>query len=289
MQMNRVFLTAVIILVFSLSAIAQKSTVADVPMSFYGTRPAIEVVVNGKGSFLFLVDTGAQGMARADTSLVQRLNLSPVGQSATSDASGKNPVNLNEVRFDTLSIGSLSLREVTALSRNYNTVSYLPHIDGILGFELFADYLLTLDYPNKRVRIERGELPKPDGAQILNFEILNGNPYINVSIGNLKTKALIDSGNIRGVDAPASLVSKLPLASYPRLIGKGGSVSGEYELREVRLQDTLSIGRYLFPEPTITFTDVYDEINIGSAMLREFAITFDQKNHRVRFLKANKQ
>lgn len=257
-------------------------------MSFYGTRPAIEVMVNGKGPFLFLIDTGAQGMARADTSLVQKLNISVAGQTATSDGSAKQ-VKISKVRFETLSIGSLQFRNVEALSRSYNAASYLPHLDGILGFDLFSDYLLTLDYPNKRVRIEREELPKPDGAQILKFEIRDGNPYIDVNIGNMMVKAMVDSGNIRGIDLPASLVSKLPLASYPKLIGKGASVSGEVELREARLQDTFSLGRNLFPEPTITFTDVYDEINIGSTILREFAITFDQKNHCVRFVKAKKQ
>jgi hypothetical protein len=97
---------------------------------------------------------------------------------------------------------------------------------------------------------------------------------------------MLDSGNIRAIDLPASLVTRLPLASYPILVGKGGSVSGEFELKQVRLQDTLTIGGYQFPQPTITFTDVYDEINIGSSLLREFVITFDQKNHRVRFVKA---
>ncbi len=277
------------ILIWALPIAAQKPTAVDVPMSFYGTRPAIEVMVNGKGPFLFLIDTGAQGMARADASLVQRLALSAIGQSAASYVSSEKQVVLNEFRLETLSIGSIQFREVTALSRDYNTFSYLPHIDGILAFGLFSDYLLTLDFPNKRVRIKRGELPKPDGARILNFESRNGVPFIDISVGDLKAKAMIDSGAIRAIDFPASVVSKLPLASYTRMIGKGSSVIGEFEVREVRLQDTLSIGRYSFPEPTITFSDVDKEILIGSAMLREFTVTFDQKNHRVQFIKTKRQ
>jgi hypothetical protein len=132
--MKNLSLMTFIILALSYSIVAQKSAVVDVPMLFYGTRPAVEVTVNGKDRFLFLIDTGAQGMARADVSLVQRLGLPTVGQSSASDISGKNPSSLNEVRFDSLSIGSISFREITALSRNYNTVSYLPNIDGILGF-----------------------------------------------------------------------------------------------------------------------------------------------------------
>ena len=287
--MKTFFWIVTTILISSLPAMAQRPTVVDVPMSFYGNRPAIEVMVNGKGPFLFLIDTGAQGMARADASLVQLLNLSKAGQNTASDASAKNQVTVNEVRLETISIGKVRFHNVTAPSRNYNTATYLPHIDGILGFDLFSDYLLTLDYPNKRVYLERGALPKADGSQILPFETINGNQYIEIGVGNLKAKAMIDSGNIRAVDFPASFVKKLALASYPKLVGKGGGVSGEFELKEVRLQDTLSIGRFLFPEPAITFTDVYDEINIGSGLLREFAITFDQKNHRIRFLKARKQ
>jgi hypothetical protein len=189
-----------IILLFSSSLSAQKSVVAEIPMSFYGNRPVIEVMVNGKGPFHFLIDTGAGGMARADASLVEHLGLSIVGQESSSDAGNKTQVKLDEVRFETLSIKGLQFRDVTAYSRNYNTAKYLSHIDGILGFDLFADYLLTLDYPNRRVRIERGALPKPDGKQILDFQIIEGNPAIDILIGDIKTKALIDSGNIRAVD-----------------------------------------------------------------------------------------
>lgn len=286
-----ILVTTMIVLICPFVAIAQKSTTknnsakVEVPMNFYGNRPAVKVMVNGKGPFLFLIDTGAQGTARADASLVQSLGLRPVGQTTSTDASAKNEATLDEVRFETLSIGNVQFRDLTAYSRNYNSATYLAHIDGILAFDLFSDYLLTLDYPNKRVRIERGELPKANGAQILNYETIEGNQYIEISIGGVKTKAMIDTGNIRAIDFPASFLRKLPLASYPRLIGKGGGVGGEYELKEVQLQDRIAIGAYLFPEPAVTFADVFGEINIGSSLLREFAITFDQKNHRVRFVR----
>jgi predicted aspartyl protease len=254
-------------------------------MTFNGTRPVVEVMVNGKGPFLFLIDTGAQGQARVDVSLVQRLGLPRVGQSEASDMSGKNAITLDEVRLDTLSINSLSFRGITALSRNYNTVSHLPNIDGILGFDLFSNYLLTLDYVNKRVRIERGELPKPDGKQILSFESQYGSPFIEIGVGDLKVKALIDTGNIFGIILPVALVKKLPLRSYKRTVGKAKTISNEFEISEVRLQDTISIGRYLFLEPTIIFADGFEHVNIGSTDLREFAITFDQKNHHVRLVR----
>lgn len=266
----------------------RKSAVVEVPMSFSGTRPVIEVMINSKGPFRFLVDTGAGGMARADVSLVERLGLSVVGEESSSDAGNKTKGILNKVKFDTLSIKDLQFRDVTAYSRNYNTSTYLSHIDGILGFDIFADYLLTLDYSNRKVRIEHGALPKADGKQILNFQMIQGNPAIDIFIGDIKTSALIDSGNIRAVDLSSEFLKKIPLVSSPRTIGRGGGVSGEYDLKEVQLQETLSIGAFSFPEPSVTFSDVFDEVNIGSSLLRKFRVTFDQKNRRIRFEKAKR-
>lgn len=284
---NLLLFTAVFLLSPAL-AFAQKTTVVEVPMSFYGNRPVVEVMVNDKGPFRFLIDTGAGGLARADASLVKTLGLTIVGQESSSDGGSKAQANLNEVKFETLSIKDLQFRDVTAYSRNYNTATYLSHIDGILGFELFADYLLTLDYPNKRVSIERGALPKPDGKQMLNLQMIEGNPAIDIIIGGVKTTTLIDSGNIRAVDVPSAFLKKIPLVSFPRMIGRGSSVGGEYELKEVKLQGAVSIGGYSFSEPLVTFSDVFEEINIGSSMLREFAITFDRKNLRIRLIKPAK-
>src|SRR3954463_5186745 len=72
----------------------------DVPMLFRGPSPAVNVYVNGKGPYLFLIDTGGQGSARADLSLVRQLNLAPVGAKVSGDGSGKNNRTLDEVAFD---------------------------------------------------------------------------------------------------------------------------------------------------------------------------------------------
>lgn len=89
-------------------ALAQKKAVVDLPMQFRGLMPVVEVMVNGKGPFLFLVDTGAAGMLRADTTLVQRLELPKIGEDIASDTSGKNSVKIDEGRLETISIGGIT-------------------------------------------------------------------------------------------------------------------------------------------------------------------------------------
>jgi hypothetical protein len=190
---------------------------------------------------------------------------------------------MDVVKATSISFGGLEFRDVSAPSRNYNTSPRLPHIDGILGFNLFSDYLLTLDYPGKRVRVERGELPNADGVQILNFENPRGIPVVELNVGSHKIKAHIDSGNtIAAFVLPTSLVEKLTLASEPRVVGRARTVSNDVEIKEARLKDTIRLGRFEFGEPTIVFPAISNDANIGSNLLREFAITFDQKNKRLR-------
>src|SRR5476649_2067466 len=131
------------------------SAAADLPMLFRGPEPAVEVMVNGQGPFLFAIDTGATDEARVDSSLVARLWLHVSGTSTHSDGSNQK-TKLGIVRLESLSVGGLEFRNVKAATRDYNHPN-LPHIDGLLAFDLFHDYLLTLDYPARRVRLGYGE------------------------------------------------------------------------------------------------------------------------------------
>src|SRR2546423_1718785 len=95
---------------------AATKVVADLPMLFRGTSPAVNVMVNGTGPYLFLIDTGGQGKARADVSLVRRLGLAAVGRDLSGDGSGRNDRQLDRVTFDRLAVGGVELRHVPALS-----------------------------------------------------------------------------------------------------------------------------------------------------------------------------
>lgn len=264
--------------------VAQRKFAIDLPMQFRGSMPVVEVMVNGKGPFLFAIDTGAQGEARADSSLVQRLQLPKVNEAVADDGSGRNTRKIDIIQFESLAVGSLKFRNIQAPTRDYNTVPSNLKIDGILGFDLFSNHLLTLDYPNKRVRIERGGLPKPDGKEILSYVNPLAIPLIELSIGGMKLVAAIDSGASTSISFPLALINILPRISEPKIVGRARSVTNEWEIKEVRLKNTLFMGSSEFFEPTVIYSEFQDEIYLGGKLLHEFSITFDQKNQRVRFV-----
>jgi hypothetical protein len=254
---------------------------ADVPMRFWGTSPAVEVTVNGRSGFLFLVDTAAAGMARADLTLVKTLALSPTGQTEVTDGTSAPPLIVDRYELAQVRLGNMSLSAVRAQARDYNTTPHLPAIAGILGFNFFKDCLLTLDYRARRVRVTGGELPPANGRDIVAFKD-DGGPFVTMTLGAAETSALIDSGSQLGILVPVAMVKNLPLASYRRTIGTGRTVTNQFEISEVTIQDSLAIGSYRLDRPVINFANVFDEVVIGSVALHQLTLTFDQKNGRVR-------
>jgi hypothetical protein len=270
--------------VLGVSAAEAARIVADLPMLFRGTSPAVNVMVNGKGPYLFLIDTGGQGQARADVSLVGRLGLAAVGQDLSGDGSGRNNRRLDRVTFDRLTVGSVEFRHVPALSRDYNRSAKLPPIAGILGYNLFEDYLLTLDFIHKRVRLERGALPPADGKTMLDYEAPYDTPIVALTMGGYRLAADIDSGDIGGISFPQALAQSLPHIGEARIVGTGRTISNEFQVSEVKLRGSLRIGAHEIADPVIRFNDIHDNINLGAAFLADYSLTFDQKNRRVRIV-----
>ena len=254
---------------------------ADLPMRFYGNGPAAEVMVNGKGPFLFHIDTAASGMGRADLSLVKTLALRSTGQAEATDGSSDKFVLVDKYVLDEVRLGDMIVQRVSTTARDYNRTPHLPDIAGILGFGFFKDCLLTLDYKAKRIRVRPGALPPANRRDILEFKD-DGGPFVAFSIGQVATSAIIDSGSQLGVLLPTSMVKRLPLASYRKTVGKGKTVTNEFDISEVMVQDTLAIGGYRIKKPTINFAANFNEVVIGSAALQGLILTFDQKNKRVR-------
>jgi hypothetical protein len=292
-----------LLFVCAISAGAQQSSVAVAPLQMHGWMPVVEVKLNGQGPFAFMIDTGAGMQADIDTSVAERLGLQMNGTAINGDPSGENDREVATATIESIEFGSIrtdggekatrarrisdvrtiEFRNVTAVVRPQRITKDYPDVDGILGFALFRDYLLTLDYPAMQVRLARGELPAANGADILNFEIENRIPIIELAVGKIRVRAHIDSGNfVAGFILPEEIVEQLEMLSQPVVVGGARSVTNRIELKQVQLRDAIRIGGFEFTQPTVTFPALSDT-NVGFKVLREFTLTFDQKNQRVKF------
>jgi len=287
--MRRFALATSFLFVCAVYTVAQNSTVAIAPLQMHGLMPVVEVKLNGQGPFAFMIDTGAGMQADIDVSVAQRLNLRANGRVLNGDPSGENDREVSTARIDSITLGrgerdggTVEFRNVTAIVRPHRITKDYPDVDGILGFALFTEYLLTLDYPAMQVRLARGALPPSNRADILNFEIENRIPIIELAIGKVRVRAHVDSGNfVAGFILPEEIVEQLQLLSSPVTVGSARSVTNRIELKQVQLRDSIRIGHFDFPQPRVQFPALSDT-NVGFKVLREFTVTFDQKNRRMK-------
>ena len=262
------------------------TTTIDLPLRRAGHMPAVEVTINGQGPFLFAIDSGGQGTARADVSLVEKLGLEIVGRVRAGDGSGRRGPSMDVVRIDTLSFGGATFKGLHAPSRDYNRrmPEGTERIAGMLGFHLFTDCLVTFDYPGKRLRLEHGSLPPADGQEVLDLAgDDHGMPAIDIEVGGRRLTAHVDSGYRGSLMVPSTIVKKLDLGAEPAVIGRARTVVGEFEIKEAVLAGSLTIGRHQIPEPSISFAKIFPRAHIGAEALEGFVVTFDQKHRRVRF------
>jgi len=161
-MLNLRVLTTSIALFFAgvVSVAAQNRTVTVAPMQFRGLMPVIEVKLNGQGPFFFAIDTGGGMQADIDPAVATQLNLQPTGKVLIGDPSRENDREMELTSIASLTFGGAEFRNVTALIRAQRITKDYPEVDGFLGFALFTEYLLTLDYPAMQVRLARGALPK---------------------------------------------------------------------------------------------------------------------------------
>ena len=244
--------------------------------------PAVRVMVNGR-SIPVRIDTARRGPHRL---ALAAGSAEVVGQVRGGDPSGHHTQLMNLVRVGSLEIGGARFEGLQAAVRGYNERRVGALIDGILGFGLFQELLLTLDYPGAKVRIERGALPPVDGAEVIPIRIDRGIPSIDLVVDSLRVEADVDAGSMGGFSLPERLIERLPLASTPQVVGHARTVSNEFDIKAARLNGSLRIGGREFANPTLEFQPIFAMGNVGSRVLRDFAVTFDTQNRRMRWKKS---
>ena len=242
-------------------------------------KPYVMVTVNGKGPFRFIVDTGTGGDAIITSELAAQLDLPIVGQAHLNDPTGQGGQDARVRKMDVLRVAGLDFYSVRAIEHA------LPVGDGacqgMLGFTLFKDMLLTLDYVNGRMILASGEL-SPDGEKsVLPFRMPDGVPIARMTIGNREIEAQIDSGGA-GLSLPERLIPQLRLSAQPTVFAKGESLSTRFQIKVAKLATDVQMGDIILDHPWVEINPAFPLANFGSCALQHFIVTFDQENKLVR-------
>jgi predicted aspartyl protease len=251
----------------------------SIPMEVVHGKPYVMVMVNGRGPYRFMVDTGTGGEALVSLELAQELKLPTVDKTRLSDPSKEGRHFTDVVMIDSLDIAGVEFTEVMAA--RHRIYGEEANCQGILGFLVFENYLLTLDFPNQRLTLSSGALV-PDGeSSVLPFRMPDGVPIAPMRIGGLRVEAQFDSGGT-GLSLPEHLIPKLKLSMDPVPFGLAESLSSRFEIKLARLISDVRLGQYTFSESFVEINPAFPLVNFGAYAMGDFAITFDQMNQLLR-------
>jgi hypothetical protein len=243
-------------------------------------KPFVMVTINGKGPFRFVVDTGTGGQAFITRELAGQLGLTASGRVRLNDPSGRGGQKVPMVVLQSLRVAGVEFTDVKAAVHDLGGGD--GYCQGLLGFPLFRDYLLTIDYPNRRMQLSSGELAPDGGRSVLPFRMPDGIPVVSLAIGPTHIDAQIDSGGA-GLSLPLEMTYKLKFISGSNTLSNAQSLSTRFLVKGASLSADVRLGSYTFKHPFIEINPAFPLANFGSCPLQNFSLTFDQKNNLVQF------
>ncbi len=240
-------------------------------------------------TYRFIIDTGSTSTL-VSPDLAKRFGLKPKkpapARVRVRSANG-GEIELDPVTLRRVTLGRATFERVPALVYDLTELSeHLGlHLDGIIGFPVFRETLLTMDYPGAQLVIAPSPLylpparPAPHTATI-GFNNEQNTPLIPVQLGAESFFVLIDTGS----DGSLSLN---PAGLHPRFLNgpRAGtlisSLQGDRRQLTGRLSQDLLVGSLTVRQPIADLTDQLS--SLGGEFLKNFTITFDQRRNQVTF------
>jgi predicted aspartyl protease len=259
----------------------------EVPMHRLNMLPAVDLTINGRGPFRLVVDTGAAGVI-IRRQLAESLDLPappgmPTGARIRIGSPGGASAPASLVYIDDLVIGEFTCKGIWTIAAD---LPFGDAMDGIIGMDIFAQYLLTYDYPGKKLVIDRGTLPEPDGQDILSYtpRMPNSHPVIKVDVDGTQREFVVDTGMGGWFGLAPDEAEHVTCLAGPRPGPLSLSIGGVLRSEYARVDTTLAIGRHLVRRPIVRL----GEGNIiGTLFLQNFSVTIDGANRRIRLTRAS--
>jgi hypothetical protein len=244
----------------------------------YG-KPYVMVTINGKGPYRFIIDTGTGADAFVTPELASELQLPNLAVAVVSDPSHQGGERVPIVLLQSINLAGVEFSRVRAIV--HSVTGEAGSCQGILGFTLFRDYLLTLDFPNRQVLLISGNLTPDGNKTVLPFRMPDGVPITRLRVAGQSVEAQLDSGG-SGLTLPELLATHLKWDAAPVVFATGQTMTTRFAIKEARLSGDVKVARYTFDDPVVEIHPAFPLVNFGSPPMQTFAITFDQKSLLVR-------
>jgi hypothetical protein len=147
------------------------------------------------------------------------------------------------------------------------------NIIGIIGLSFFKNQIVTIDYQNRKLILQKGRL-----AANKNALVLNESPILesNITVGTNVLPAHFDCGAPSFISIPAGMKDKCKFKTTPVLIGRARTVGGEMDILAAQLDGNITIGSIMLKDPKIELlTADFPAVNIGYRFFSKYLVGID--------------
>jgi hypothetical protein len=262
----------------------------------------IPVTINDSDTLNFILDTGVRFPIITELPFINKLNLNymmPVqikglgeGENLTAYRSGNNKMKINGLVANNQEVQMI-------IDENFQISHMLGMpVHGLIGFNLFKDYIVKIDYISEKITLFRPEYykyrdRKKDIILPLHFE--GNKPFVRTNIvmedyTEVPVKLLVDTGasDALWLSENSDERIKLPVNHVETFLGRG--LSGDLFGKKGRI-DGIWVGPLVLSKPIVAFpnSELIDQLitsndrngTIGAEILRRFIVTIDYRNKRL--------
>ena len=260
-----------------------------IPITLADNHVYLDVMLNGKGPYRFIFDTGGANIV--DAAVAKEIGAFSAG-SAQGSGVGSQTEGFSLANVSTLQVGDAVLKEqlfAVAPTRLGFGMSAGRPVDGLIGWEVLARYITTFDYANRRVVLSMpGTVQPPANAHLVPFVLYGTQPQIACTIDGVPAQCTIDTGARDTISFMTPFV-----AAHPQVVpsmttavgidgfGVGGPALGKLgRVQAVGIDDlelTNLVGDFSV-QTAGAFAAPFVAANIGGNLLRRFTVTFDYYN-----------
>jgi Aspartyl protease len=249
-----------------------------VPVSIHESRPLRFALDSGSTRTLVERNLAASlGLKEGDASSLQGAGQGRISVHGLHDLDLQMP-GLESTGYDGFTA------DLTPLEQSVGT-----RVDGILGYDFFARFVVTIDFEAKQMTVELPAAFYPSNAfEELALEIRGKWAFVKGELMfpgpvTIQDSFFIDSGSSDAVDHPVVKLIQSRMASTSG-VGLGTPVEGA-----VAAATSFRIGTFTLMGPTVACCGATDAMSrmIGTEILRRFTVTFDYPSSRL-FLRPNR-
>jgi hypothetical protein len=202
----------------------------SIPIEIIGDSIYVDVMLNGKGPFHFNFDTGGRNVV--DPTVAYQAGAKPTG-SLRIDGVGPYATEGQVTQIDQVAIGGATLSAqsflITELGPRTNWGGWYGttpkrELQGLIGYELPARFMVTIDYATSRMTIQNAE-QSPAGSHGDDMPIaFSGTwPILKCTLSGFDGACLLDTGS------SVMMVNKPFIDAHPAVLPRWFSGSNRFE------------------------------------------------------------